>query len=102
MVKDDGDGVDVDIIVNFNPTANIVGSSNTVKGSNTSESESEIESEVEIESESTSKSKSASEGGDEFVPPGQQNGPPGGGSGDVQSLAEKLSSAKKKVKKSKD
>ena len=84
--KDNEDGTDIDIIVNFNPTANIVGSSATVQGINTSSgagSESEIEVgdvEVESESESGSKSKAKAEGGGEFSP--GPNGPPGQGNGD--------------------
>ncbi|MCK5611262.1 hypothetical protein KAR91_55845 [Candidatus Pacearchaeota archaeon] len=78
-----------------------MGSSNTVKGSNTSESEVEIDQKADIEVESESKSKSSSEGGGEFVPPGQQDKSSEEEKGIVKSLSEKLLPAKKKSKKSK-
>lgn len=89
MINDDEDGIDIDVVVNFNPSANIVGATNTLKGGdvnsessakNESEVEVEQEADIEVKSKSKSKSKSTSEGGGGFVPPGQQDDPPGGGS----------------------
>ena len=100
VTHDDGESVDIDVIVNFNPTANIV-STNTLKGGN-AESESEVgdvESESESEANSKSKSKSTSDEGD-FSP--GPNGPPGQGTAKSESVidkAKKLLPGNKKNKK---
>lgn len=98
VTNSDEEGIDIDVIVNFNPTANIVGSSAT-GGNASSGSESEIEiGDIEVESksesDSKSKSKSTAEGGGGFDP-GPNGGPPGQENGEKSEGA--LVKAVKKV-----
>ncbi len=98
VTHDDGESVDIDVIVNFNPTANIV-STNTVKGG---DSKSDSKSDSDADSKSKSKAKATADEGD-FSP--GPNGNPGGGNesaSEPKGIIGKLLTKKKATDKAKD